>query len=54
MRTLLLGLLLVAGLLAAAPARAVAVCAAVADPALPLATSTAMPPVQPPARSTSP
>ncbi|HFF6204651.1 TPA: spore coat protein U domain-containing protein [Stenotrophomonas maltophilia] len=35
MRTLLLGLLLVAGLLAAAPARAVAVCAAVADPTLP-------------------
>ena len=35
MRTLLRGLLLVAGLLAAAPARAVAVCAAVADPTLP-------------------
>ncbi|WP_295570722.1 spore coat U domain-containing protein [uncultured Stenotrophomonas sp.] len=35
MRMLLLGLLLVAGLLAAAPARAVAVCTAIADPTLP-------------------
>jgi spore coat protein U-like protein len=35
MRTLLLGLLLLAGLLAAAPARATAVCTAIADPTLP-------------------
>ncbi|KAG1166038.1 hypothetical protein G6F35_018428 [Rhizopus arrhizus] len=35
MRMLLLGLLLVAGLLAATPARAVAVCTAIADPTLP-------------------
>ncbi|HEL3780285.1 TPA: spore coat protein U domain-containing protein [Stenotrophomonas maltophilia] len=35
MRMLLLGLLLVAGLLAAAPARAIAVCTAIADPTLP-------------------
>lgn len=35
MKVLLLGLLLIAGLLAAAPARATAVCTAIADPALP-------------------
>ncbi|WP_459047479.1 Csu type fimbrial protein [Stenotrophomonas sp. PSU_St99] len=35
MKVLLLGLLLVAGLLAAAPARATAVCTAIADPTLP-------------------
>jgi len=35
MRVLLLGLLLAAGLLAAAPARATAVCTAIADPTLP-------------------
>ena len=35
MKVLLLGLLLVAGLLAAVPARATAVCTAIADPTLP-------------------
>ncbi|WP_142807593.1 Csu type fimbrial protein [Stenotrophomonas maltophilia] len=35
MKVLLLGLLLIAGLLAAAPARATAVCTAIADPTLP-------------------